>query len=390
MTVNEMHIAVNLGVQKIASFQADVLLPQEIDFELNIAMMRFIKQRYNPSSNRQGKGFEQSQKRIDDLRNLVVTTSSSTISSGGFLTDALGTYIYNTSNTNIYVERATLPLDYLFLVSVSAQVNYVCNGNIAYAVFQDKVNYNWVKVDLTPPVAGYFLTDIAYYDGSWWVSMMNTIFGEEISRDELIKTNNYLNDFFPSYNANVRETLNDTGAALDPPVDSNHIYIGTINDMFSDPSTGGYIRTTWTQAVGSGVYAYKEEDNLKTFGVTTRAVKNTATPRPLTRISQCWFAQSDDIPTIMKDPFNRTSFDYIPYSVKENFIDVYSDNTFIVPKVFIVYIRKPKAISITLGVGCELAEHTHQEIVEMTIKSILEGIESQRYNSQSMENLESE
>jgi hypothetical protein len=92
----------------------------------------------------------------------------------------------------------------------------------------------------------------------------------------------------------------------------------------------------------------------------------------------------------MKDPFNRTSFEYIPYSIKENFIDVYSDNTFIVPKVFIVYIRKPKAISITSGIGCELAEHTHQEIVEMTIKSILEGIESQRYNSQSMENLESE
>jgi hypothetical protein len=92
----------------------------------------------------------------------------------------------------------------------------------------------------------------------------------------------------------------------------------------------------------------------------------------------------------MKDPFNRASFDYIPYSIKENFIDVYSDNTFVIPKVFIVYIRKPKVISIATSVGCELAEHTHQEIVEMTIKSILEGIESQRYNSQSMENLESE
>ena len=389
MTVNEMHIAVNLGVQKIASFQADVLLPQEIDFELNIAMMRFIKQRYNPSSNRQGKGFEQSQKRIDDLRNLVVTTSSNTISAGGFLTDALGTYIYTTSNTNIYMERATLPLDYLFLVSVSAQVNYVCNGNIAYAVALNKNNYSWVKLDLTPPIAGHVLTDIAYYDGSVWVSMMNTPSGQEISRDELIKTDNYLNNFFPSYNANVVETLNDTGAALDPPVDSNHIYIGTLNDMFPDPVTGGYIRTSWTTPSGTG-WTYREEDNLKTFGVTTRDIKGIANPRPLERISQCWFAQSDDIPTVMKDPFNRTSFDYIPYSIKENFIDVYSDNTFIVPKVFIVYIRKPKAISITSGVGCELAEHTHQEIVEMTIKSILEGIESQRYNSQSMENLESE
>ena len=385
-----MHIAVNLGVQKIASFQADTLLPQEIDFELNIAMMRFIKQRYNANSNRQGKGFEQSQKRVDDLRNLVVTTSSNTISAGGFLTDALGTYIYTTGNTNIYMERATLPLDYLFLVSVTAYVRYYCNESIKPAVLLYKVDYDWVKVDLTPPIDGYVLTDIAYYDGSVWVSMMNTPSGQEISRDELIKTNNYLNSFFPSYNANVLETLNDTGAALDPPVDSNHIYIGNYNGtMAADPITGGYIRTSWKPAVGVG-YTYREHDSKQTYKITSRAIKSSVTPNPLERISQCWFSQSDDIPTIMKDPFNRTSFDYIPYSIKENFIDVYSDNTFIVPKVFIVYIRKPKAISITAGVGCELAEHTHQEIVEMTIKSILEGIESQRYQSQSMENLESE
>jgi hypothetical protein len=390
MTVNEMHIAVNLGVQKIASFQADILLPQEIDFELNIAMMRFIKQRYNPSSNRQGKGFEQSQKRIDDLRNLVVTTSSNTISAGGFLNDALGTYIYNTSNTNIYVERATLPLDYLFLVSVSAEVDYVCNGNIAYAIAQDTVNYNWVKVNLTPPRQELVLKALAYSDGVGWVQILNTPTGQEVPRDELIKTSNYLHNFFPSYNANVVETLNDTGAALDPPVDSNHIYLGTTTNILPYPSTGGYIKATWQEPSLSFGAVYREEDNLLTYGVTRRLVQTTATPRPLKRISQCWFAQSDDIPTIMKDPFNRTSFDYIPYSIKENFVDVYSDNTFVVPKVFLVYIRKPKAISITSGIGCELAEHTHQEIVEMTIKSILEGIESQRYNSQSMENLESE
>jgi hypothetical protein len=63
MNVNEMHIAVNLGVQKLASFQVDNLLPEEIDHELNLAQLRFVKQRFNARSNRQGKGFEQSQTR---------------------------------------------------------------------------------------------------------------------------------------------------------------------------------------------------------------------------------------------------------------------------------------------------------------------------------------
>lgn len=52
MTIEEMHIAVNLGVQKIASFQVDNLLPQEIDHELNDAMESFIKQRYYPMGNK--------------------------------------------------------------------------------------------------------------------------------------------------------------------------------------------------------------------------------------------------------------------------------------------------------------------------------------------------
>jgi len=387
MTVNEMHIAVNLGVQKIASFQADILLPQEIDFELNIAMMRFVKQRYNAGSNRQGKGFEQSQKRVDDLRNLVVTTSSNTISTGGFLFDALGGFIYTTSNSNIYMERATLPLDYLFLVSVSAESHYNCNGSILNYLQNITANTDWVKVDLTPPTPGFVLVGIAYFDGTNWSSLINTPYGDEISRDTLAITSNYLYGFIPSNNANVVETLNDTGAAIDPPVDSNHIYFGNSSIVLTpDPVGGGYIRTTWKPAGGSmALSTYRDETVKSTYSITRRSA-----PTADIRISQCWFSQSDDIPTIMKDPFNRTSFDYIPYSVKENFIDVYTDNTFVVPKVFIVYIRKPKAISITNSVGCELPEHTHQEIVEMTIKSILEGIESQRYNSQSMENLESE
>ena len=73
-----MHIAVNLGVQKLASFQVDNLLPEEIDHELNLAQLRFVKQRFNSRSNRQGRGFEQSQKRIDDLNKFVESYKNTT------------------------------------------------------------------------------------------------------------------------------------------------------------------------------------------------------------------------------------------------------------------------------------------------------------------------
>ena len=67
MNIQEMHIAVSQGVDKIHSFQADVLLPEEIDLELNKNIHRFISQRFNTKGNKYGTGFEQSQKRIDDI-----------------------------------------------------------------------------------------------------------------------------------------------------------------------------------------------------------------------------------------------------------------------------------------------------------------------------------
>ena len=62
-----MHLAVQQGVDKINSLQADMLLPEEIDIELNKSMFKFINTKYG-RNNIYRKGFEQSQKRIDDLK----------------------------------------------------------------------------------------------------------------------------------------------------------------------------------------------------------------------------------------------------------------------------------------------------------------------------------
>jgi hypothetical protein len=102
------------------------------------------------------------------------------------------------------------------------------------------------------------------------------------------------------------------------------------------------------------------------------------------------FVQHDDLYSLLSDPFNTTTYDKIKYTIQENFIDVHSDETFFTTFVDIKYIRQPKRMNKTLGVGCELAPHTHNEIVEMAIQSILEAISDPRYNTQSREVLGSE
>ena len=56
MNVTEMHIAIQQGVDKINSLQADSLLSEEIDIELNKNMFRFINTKYG-RNNMYRKGF---------------------------------------------------------------------------------------------------------------------------------------------------------------------------------------------------------------------------------------------------------------------------------------------------------------------------------------------
>ena len=97
------------------------------------------------------------------------------------------------------------------------------------------------------------------------------------------------------------------------------------------------------------------------------------------------FIQQDDIFKLLDDPFNTTKHTSPLTTIRGRYIDIYTNDIFIIDKLKITYIRKPKQISLSLAVGCELPEHTHQEIGDMTVGSFLEGISDPRYKSQSVE-----
>ena len=384
MTVNEMHIAVNLGVQKLASFQVDNLLPEEIDHELNLSQLRFVKQRFNARSNRQGKGFEQSQKRIDDLKSLIVEHQDFTKYYG---------QVYTSKYSPIYVDRYTLPLDYLFLISVRAETKYSCT--VPPEQREVITNYKYTKLGLNPPVKGYLLKDIYVFKSSTatWVKIntedLNTL-------NQVLDSNNYIEDIHPVLALPEQNSAGLTNH-ISPNVDSNHIYlqfkfsIGL--DVVSDdalPEANNCMYAVWYSPLDPTQTALVYYNTFYSLSTTSRDFKTNSTIPLYNKISYCTFAQHDDIYALLDDPFNKTDYDLPFYNIEESYLDIYTTNMFIAKKAIIKYLRKPIAISYNLGVGCELPFHTHDEIVEMTIKSILEGLESQRYNTQSMETFESE
>lgn len=72
MTVERLHIELDITLDKIDSNSYPELLSQEKDYYINEAIARIVKQRYGLNNIYQ-QGFEQIQKRTEDLKNLVVT-----------------------------------------------------------------------------------------------------------------------------------------------------------------------------------------------------------------------------------------------------------------------------------------------------------------------------
>jgi hypothetical protein len=229
MTVQEMHTAFNIGLQRIAANAYDTFLNEEIDFFLNRAQDRFIKERTNVKSDTRRDGFEGSQKRLDDIRVLVQQ---------GFVEDIpvqLGEQWIQTD----------VPVNYIHLVAFNAEIHY---------------------------------------------------------------------------------------------------------DRCADVTT-----------------------DSPTMMVPVRVVDN----------AEAYFMQ--------RNPFAKSNIDSPLATLSRDDLKVWQDGkSFILKGISLDYIRKPRTIDLSLNQDCELAEHTHQEIVDIAVKNVLEAIESPRYQTNSAEQLKSE
>ena len=388
-----MHIAVNLGVQKIGSFQVDNLLPEEIDHELNLAQRRFIKQRYSSTSNAKQQGFEQSQKRLDDLRNLVEDFTA-------YENFYMGPVYTSSSRGDIFVDRYKLPLDYMHLLSVRSEVKDGCNKPIQISVTNSTDHY--LRIPTTLNLQGYYLVEIQ-------------IANEEGGADTIRSNQNGLTiddlreDTYPfgiepslSPNDTFSDLTSNRKSSDSPPADANEIFLK--RNEAEDSEDGGFFSMSadGKDATHAGAYAiliFKDragnEETINVMQPPISLVNQTRThsandTKFLTKRTLCKYVQQDDIYKVLDDPFSTTKASSPLYTMQENFVDLYSNIMFLPTTTVIKYLRRPALMRRATGSGSELPEHTHDEVVEMAIKSILEAIESPRYQSQSGEVLESE
>jgi len=364
-----MHLAIQQGVDKINSLQADMLLPQEIDIELNKSQMRFINTKYG-RNNKYRKGFEESQKRIDDLRSLVREY------------EAPANYKEQLGN-KFDIDTFTLPYDYLYLVSTLARthINETCKP-IQYTLKEAEpiqffiVNLSQLVLNNNSSIADYLImyedaADLTKGQAVLWQNDNNYVYPQDINaaREDIIQSSgvgfqiyweqygdlNYPGSFIVLPNPDVHPWLNWDGS------------VGTVTSLSHVSSLGAQLQNVGLQYSQAFLGAKRILDD------------------PTEVSSSSTFIQHDDIFTLLTDPFNTTKYTDPLYTIRGNAMDFYTNDIFIIDAVKITYIRKPAKISLSLGISCELPEHCHQEIVDMTVSSILEGISDPRYQTHQIE-----
>jgi hypothetical protein len=286
MTVAEMHNAINILLDKEDTLNYPNYKPEHKDFFLNLAQDRFVKQRYD-GANAKNRGFEETQKRSDDLRNITDVAS---------------------------------------LTPLAATVDNYPNGR--FVDLPNLVtNLYWFSITEQALITRKSCSNKTVKSGEIVAGQLYLVLGNSITYNGT------------TYNANTSFT-------------------GTTT------TTGSGAVVTVTTYTGTGsVY---------------KAVQERVDVKPM---------QHDDYNKIIKDPFNKPALNSGGVSelrrlqFKSRVEVLFPDNDSIFNSYIIRYIRKPQRISLSLTTDCELADHTHQEIVEMAVSSMLENIESGRYKS---------
>lgn len=102
MTAVEFHLEFKFRMDKFDSLNYPNFLPEEVDLILNNAQERLIKQRYGLNNNKR-QSFEETQKRVEDLKNITVNA-------------VLTVQPYAADNIDVNARFVNLPTDHWFTI----------------------------------------------------------------------------------------------------------------------------------------------------------------------------------------------------------------------------------------------------------------------------------
>lgn len=338
LSVLESHIYVKQGLQRQGAHKKDKQYDQAVDIALNKAQNRIIKDRLFPNSNTPYK-FEINQKYASDIQVLIVTDKELDVFKNG---------------VKSYGE---LPYDFAYLLSDSSFVVEDCDTE----AFADSSETDTERVKIIPfetakTVAPYYQTVITSVDTNVATSTFTGYQTKEEKVylvDEIIRSfkNQGQNVYWEQYKDIYRKesfllVTKDLALSIGLSVDGSSIVIVNQDSVV----------TVFKDSTGEGT----EKVNRDT--------------------------KADFLMSALNSNYHKSAPDSPLSILTNNKLIVYGSERFLVNKILINYIRKPKRISLSLNQGSELSASVHEEICDLAIQIIKKQIEAESYQLEVQDN----
>lgn len=360
MTVQEMHIGFNLWYQKINSQDTSVIKPEEIDWILTEECLRYIKQRMSASSNPKRQGFQSTQKRYDDVEELI---TSSTLSA-----------FYKDGNTVF----GFLPTNYFRLINDRSLVKNLCGSPLSSVttINQQKGVTVVPFPDATETSAPFYMNlqlfrnddSSVLFDVNNYITTINGVNSKEEKFYIINLALEKMNSLYPLYDKDGNQ--NATGIEVRWENFDGKYY------------PNSFIFVTTNLPLFTGV-------NIQPFNISYPCNFSTFLTYSLTNTSEVdnRLTNTEELYKLLDSNFAST-FHYSPIStLARGKINVHHKQKFILSFVKIDYIRKPRKIDLFLNQSCELNPNVHEEIVEAAARRVAGITKGENYQPLINENL---
>lgn len=339
MTVFEMHVSINQRLQEVASYKRDKFKPQELDMALNKAMFRLLEKGVDDKF--QDTEINLSHVKAVIQKNRVMETIIPQTNDPLYEDDILNEYSILPPDfywlINNRVETVVNPLDLttapaLATISISEYVATVPFPALDAAPYFDNVSISFST------------------GGVMYTSPSQIAAGFTSPNSKYVVTTNIMEYFYKKlatlkvYWERYRDTY-----TKDSFIFVSSIPIGTVT-----LTSGGN-----TSVVASAQNTY----NIYNRGLTSALVskKVSIASAKVTQENNLYNALEQNVfyhPSQFEPVVDQT-LDYLIF---------YRDNSFIITRSYIDYIRKPRTISLLLNQSCELADSAHPKVIDLAVE----------------------
>ncbi len=351
MNVFEMHLSVNQRLQEVASYKRDKFRPEELDLALNKSMHRLLEKGVDTD-------FQDDQINLSHVSALIKKNRILEVIKPGTTEP-----VYEEGLDSVY---SIVPPDHFWLINARTEVlTDPLNCETAPTLATTSLS-EWVAVVPFPAAnasAPYFpnVTVSSSVLGSLYTSPTPIAAGFQNTQSQYVLVNNILERLYPHPTLRVYwERYRDV------------YYQNSL--IFVKSSNAGTITISGTGLTSSAVAMSETVYTIYNRGLIANLTSGETALAPVK------VHQEDQLYSALKqNKYYNTRKEEIAMDQTFDYLIFYREESFLITRSYIDYIRKPRTISLLLNQNCELADNVHHKIVDLAVEILRLDTKDQAY-----------